>query len=870
MISRPSGSSITSCSDYSDALARSYYTYDDLGRLFGEYTLLPGGAWSQRLHGYNGMGWKTWESTWQTKDLDPASIKKVVSSAFDPFGRPATITPPDDPGHVVDLSYTGERLTTKTVSIATGAAEESVVTSTEQYDAMGRLYKLQQPAGAGGAEVTTTYTYDVAGRLTKAVNPAQVRSWSYDGRGFLTSESVPEKGSDTTNGTVTYSGYNVRGQATQVIDGDSDLTSVFDDAGRLLTVSETATPTNVLRSLSYATANSAGNLAKGKLVSAESMDANNFKALEALTYGGVDGRISKRTTLAGASNQNTFTLDLTWSPLGKVASVTYPQIITGVAPTRTVTNTYEHGVLTRVAEGTTNYASEITYHNNGAINRVTYGNQVWVEHAKDPDDMSRPRSITMGNAGIPWTTGDYLYDGAGNIKAMGADTFRYDKVNRLAEANIGSHTQSYTYDAYANLTSITTDDAYWTIAVLTPSNRISGAIYDSSGNMTSWGSYSYTYDQLNQMSGMTGAGRNTIHGYSAAGERIATYDNVEDGVTYTLRGLDNKPLRQYFETLGGWSWRKDWIWRDGLLLATVDDTGTRYFHLDHLGTPRRVTNENGTVVSSYRYLPFGEEIEPIPIFSDGFESGDTSRWTEGTEGEDTKSLDAGSLEVVRFTGHERDIRDLEANDDLDYMHARYYNPFLGRFLNVDPVGGSVGSSQSWNRYSYVLNNPLSHIDPDGKQVAVVATPAGPVVLFLPPPPPVNTYDASDASSLVDWIDNRVGDVIFAAVVLGVIAEQHARIKPSHVGITVFKETLQNEDTSNEVIIDDSTKTEDWVDQSVDDYDGTEESEDEIDRRQRNEETMKKKQNERRRKERAYRNGDLEGDPDVVLQPPQGF
>jgi len=43
----------------------------------------------------------------------------------------------------------------------------------------------------------------------------------------------------------------------------------------------------------------------------------------------------------------------------------------------------------------------------------------------------------------------------------------------------------------------------------------------------------------------------------------------------------------------------------------------------------------------------------------------------------------------------------------DFMHARYYSPNLGRLFSVDPLGGTVGSSQSWNRYSYVLNNPIT-------------------------------------------------------------------------------------------------------------------------------------------------------------------
>jgi uncharacterized protein RhaS with RHS repeats len=54
------------------------------------------------------------------------------------------------------------------------------------------------------------------------------------------------------------------------------------------------------------------------------------------------------------------------------------------------------------------------------------------------------------------------------------------------------------------------------------------------------------------------------------------------------------------------------------------------------------------------------------------------------------------------------------------MHAKYYNPTLGRFLSVDPMGGEVGSSQGWNRYSYVENRPLMLVDPDGRMTDAAA------------------------------------------------------------------------------------------------------------------------------------------------------
>jgi uncharacterized protein RhaS with RHS repeats len=50
------------------------------------------------------------------------------------------------------------------------------------------------------------------------------------------------------------------------------------------------------------------------------------------------------------------------------------------------------------------------------------------------------------------------------------------------------------------------------------------------------------------------------------------------------------------------------------------------------------------------------------------------------------------------------------------MHARYYSPNLGRFVSVDTVGGEVGNSQSWNRYSYTRNNPIKHVDVDGRSI----------------------------------------------------------------------------------------------------------------------------------------------------------
>ena len=63
---------------------------------------------------------------------------------------------------------------------------------------------------------------------------------------------------------------------------------------------------------------------------------------------------------------------------------------------------------------------------------------------------------------------------------------------------------------------------------------------------------------------------------------------------------------------------------------------------------------------------------------------------------------------VGYTGHKYDA-DLE----LVYAQARYYDPVIGRFYSNDPIG-FVGTFDTFNRYSYVGNNPYKYIDPNGE------------------------------------------------------------------------------------------------------------------------------------------------------------
>jgi len=109
--------------------------------------------------------------------------------------------------------------------------------------------------------------------------------------------------------------------------------------------------------------------------------------------------------------------------------------------------------------------------------------------------------------------------------------------------------------------------------------------------------------------------------------------------------------------------------------------------LDHLGTPLLITNPQGGSEALHSYFPFGEELFP---------DRDTER--------------------MKFTGHERDLNRAGQVDDLDYMHARYCSPLIGRFLSIDKARSwRLPLPQTWNRYAYARGNPLKYVDPDGLQ-----------------------------------------------------------------------------------------------------------------------------------------------------------
>jgi RHS repeat-associated protein len=707
-------------------LPESEIVVDGFGRKWIERQRLPDGTWNQRETLYNGMGWKTYAGELVPAPTDPTKTNQATGdgttfTGYDAFGRPATETLAD--GHQIIYQYTGVSGMNRGVRIQQplpggGYGERTVFTS-ELYDRQGRAAEFQEQAGPNGEVVKTDYTYDAGGRVTQVTQgccgQSQRRTFGYDGLGLLRSETNPEHN-------VSYGSYDARGHLLQKTDGQNNLQLAYDPEERLTDV--TAVGTGLLKHFVYDQGASSINWSLGKLstgtrynyvkVYAPGGAPHIVRFDESYTYDGRQGRTSYRDTSQWLDQNTTpsthFTQSFFWTDLGETDTVDYPQCDPAKAPCsaspRDVKLSYQAGFLTQVGSQSATYAT-LTYHPNRVVARVQYSPaEAWVQDIDTVTNMARPRAISSSQGG---SIGPYAYDGEGNVAAIGGELYAYDGANRVVLGQSGGGVkQTYGYDAFGNLVQKTAADSGMPVMMATDpaTNHLSAASYDAAGNMITWGSpvasQSYDYDAVDRMihfcsTSPCSSGQEWFYLYDANDERIWSFSPGRRD-HFTLRDLDGKVLRRYEAQNYVFTPPEDYIYRHGTAIAAETPAGTKHFYVDQLGSPRLVTDGQGGSRVLHYYFPFGEEMSPPLPESD----------------------------PLAFAGHERDLNDPSSTaDDLDYLHARFYNPQIGRFLSADSAAGQPGRPSSWHRYTYTSDNPVNLIDPTGNNDANVNPPEGP-------------------------------------------------------------------------------------------------------------------------------------------------
>lgn len=735
------------------------YLYDGLGRLKTQRARLPGAGWSEQITGYLGDGSVAWRTDRHPKGTAARGCPVAPAGTpargctrnldHDAFGRPTRVVAPD--GKKRELEHFGMRKTVTTwspVALALGEASGSA-SRNELRDFDGRLAEVFEFSAGDGTLVKTEYGYDASGRLTSARTAGSGqprRLFFYDGRGFLGSERHPEMATVDALGvaSVEWDDHDSLGNPGRRKDADVELAFDYDFAGRLIRERELPDLGTPVTEYFYARANhpdgrggisrSAGKLHQSRRFNVFA-DRPGVVVTETFEYSGPEGRPSRASLRSFQKNGRDvrFVQELGYDALGQLARFDYPGCEgpdwcgPEVAP-RVVDRTFQRGRLRTIRDGLDDsllYASSILYDASGVVTEVRRGNDVVDKTTVDPSGMPRPRQISFNGPGASWASGLYSYDARGDVFAIGNDGYRYDRVGRLLEGEVfgGTKRQTLSYDTVGNLTSIfTTDRGEYSTAVNPATNRLAEptVFYSEAGKLYAFRNRILGYGPLERPVSMEGPGVNVRWAYDADGERVAHFDLMTGEETWTVRGPGDRLLRRYEAPVDGVSdpaWRvQDYIHQGARVLATVDEGELRHLHPDHLGTPRLVTDALGVELSRHTYYPFGEEV----FDQTGVDHAARRR-----------------AEVLRFTGHERDLNGESAADpaidDLDYMHARYYSPFYGRFLSPDPVGGRPELPQSWNRFAYVLGGPINLADPSGRCPVSLSTIPG-ACLAIPPAP----------------------------------------------------------------------------------------------------------------------------------------
>ncbi len=348
------------------------------------------------------------------------------------------------------------------------------------------------------------------------------------------------------------------------------------------------------------------------------------------------------------------------------------------------------------------YATNATWHPNGAVAGFTYGNAL--THSQTLNTRQLPfRLIDSGilQYDLYWDGNANLSDLVGTgLASTASGTFTYDALDRLTRvhnkpASNPNPEENYAYDALDHLRQTrfgTSPDPVlvFDYAIQAASNRLSqisvskGANsypqyvfgYDTRGNMTLrgvGGDHSHAYDAANRML-WANTGSQENYRYDGHGRRTRI-NRPSQGHTYQVYGIDGKFL---YERAPSGTITKH-VYLGKRRVASLEGSTVRYHHLDHLGSVVGTSNAAGTVTASESYASYG------------------STW------DGTYSQGPG------FTGHVTD-----AASGLSYMQQRYYDPVAMRFVSPDPVYVDTASGGNFNRYWYANNNPYKYVDPDGQ------------------------------------------------------------------------------------------------------------------------------------------------------------
>jgi RHS repeat-associated protein len=630
----------------------------------------------------------------------------VTTTAFDALGRPLTVT---DGGGTTTYNYTqtpGSSPVGFDVLVTVSGSPN--VARQYEYDGLGRLTSVCEVNtcsgyGACGQSVSasgylTKYTYDVLNDLLTVNQNAQpngtlqTRTYTYDGLGRMTSEKNPETSqvaygytfdTDATCGTH-------NGDLVKRADPQGTVTCyAYDALHRLTGVTypsggySSVTPS---KTYAYDTASGCGatlQYPKGRLAEAYTGSSKTTDLCFSYTNRGEVAAVYQSSPHSAGYYHVAATY---WAPRGLLDTLN-PNM-TGI-PTWTYKPEGEGRVNIVSASAGQNPVTGTSHNGFSEATGVTFGSSDSDAFQYDPATGRMTQyKANVGSAAMTgtltwnanWTLGTLGITDALNPADTQSCTYAYDNLARLTSAGCGSvWSQSFTYDAFGNIKKSGSQSFQPTYSPTTNKMTNTGAVtptYDSNGNLTYDGFYNYAWDGEGNLATLN----SNAETYDALNRRVEQYN----GSAYTE--IVYGPGGNKFALMNGQAATKVFAPLSAGATAVYNSAGLSYYrHPDWLGSSRVASTTSRTVYYDGAYAPFGENYA---------ETGTTDR---------------------NFTGQNQDLTPGSTGLLYDFLYREQHST-QGRWISPDPAGVNAvdpTNPQSWNRYAYVLNNPLSSIDPLG-------------------------------------------------------------------------------------------------------------------------------------------------------------
>jgi len=618
-----------------------------------------------------------------------------LTYTYDEAHRLTRVT--DRLGHYVDyeLDAAGNRTTEQNFT-STNIIRR---TQTRLFDELSRLREY-----TGGMGQLTSYEYDdndnlidvtdpldrisssqfdALDRLIASVDPDSFQvGYAYDARDNTTSVT-DQRGLVTT---TVFSGFN---DVLQIDSPDTGVTTFrVDEAGNR---TEQTTARNIVTKYHYDALN---RLIHTEYPGAPGLDveyeydtgANRVGRLfrmrdnigvSIFSYNKRGERVRERKRIAGLW----YDLRYTYDRGGNLTSTTYPSgkqvkyLLNGNRQVKEI-QLIEDGVMTVLATG-------ISYRPFGPMQRLTYGNGLINIVGWDQDYRQ------IRNAVAPIQDLRFAYNATDNLIGVNDITdrsrdqdFGYDNLNRLTSAEGIYGELSYAYDAVGNRTTFVENGVSTLYQYGATSNRLEALIdgsglerdyrYNLTGSTVDTGEMSHGYNRYERVARSTIEEQDTLYRYNGEGERVLR--TAPDG-TVVLFHFDASGNMLAESSDDGVTLR-EFVFLDGVPLATLDTGEMYYHHLDQVGASQKLTKDSQELVWSGDYRPFGMVSEST----------------------------SPEANPIRFPGQYE-----QAGGSLYYNYYRVYDPALGRYTQSDPIGLSGGL----NTYGYAMQNPNRHIDPNG-------------------------------------------------------------------------------------------------------------------------------------------------------------